>query len=172
MKQYKIDYYKDVGKVLLIFINIYLFFNYVVNTQLTLIEILGLLSAFIILGYFLYKFFDFHRFIKNIRFYLLVILLFIFNVFFFINFIFSGKEVVEKYKFNYTLTSSDTRSNSRKKVISTTIKLNTRKYDDYFFFTTFADYKKIEKNNIVTYTFSMGLFGLRVLKKYEFSKED
>ncbi|WP_027382892.1 hypothetical protein [Epilithonimonas caeni] len=172
MKRYKIDYYKDIGKVLLIFINIYLFFNYVVNTQLSIIEILGLLSAFIILGYFVYKYFDFQKFIKNICFYLLVILPFIFNVFFFINFTFSEKEEVEKYKFDYTLTSSDTSSNPRKKVISTTIKLNTRKYDDYFFFKTFADYKKIEKNNIVTYTFSKGLFGLRVLKKYEFSKED
>ncbi|WP_379967463.1 hypothetical protein [Epilithonimonas sp. UC225_85] len=173
MKQYKIDYYEDVGKVLLVFINIYLFFNYVVHTQLTIIEIFGLLSAFIILGYSIYKFFDFQKFIKNIRFYLLVILPFIFNFFFFINLIFSGKEEVEKYKFDYTLTSSSSRRiPSKKKVISTTIKLHSRKYDDYYFFTTFADYKKIEKNNTVTYTFSKGLFGLKVLKDYKFSKEN
>jgi len=172
MKQYKIDYYKDVGKVLLIFINIYLFFNYVINTQLTIIEILGLLSAFIIFGYFIHKIFDFQKFIKNIRFYLLVILPFIFNIFFFINFKFSGKEEIETYKFDYKLTSSDTRSNPRKKVISTTIKLNTKKYDDYFFFTTFLDYRKIEKSNTVTYTFAKGLFGLRVLKDYHFTEEN
>lgn len=173
MERYKIDYYRDVSKILLILINIYLFFNYVFNTQLTIIKILGLLSAFIISGYFIYKFFDFQIFIKNIRFYLLVILPFIFNIFFFINLKFSGKEEVEKYKFDYTFTSSSSRkSPSKRKVVSTTIKLHSRIYDDYFFFNTFADYRKIEKSNTVTYTFAKGLFGLRVIKDYKFSKEN
>lgn len=43
---------------------------------------------------------------------------------------------------------------------STTIKLETDKYDHYYFYTTFLDYKPLILNQKITYTFAEGFLEL------------
>lgn len=93
-----------------------------------------------------------------------------FNLFFFINFAFSSNPTVEKFSFTHKEEWYD-RSYGRggwEKVAS--IYLPDETYSAYSWFTVFFDFEAMENKREIGYTFEEGFFGLRVLKKHEFTK--
>jgi hypothetical protein len=169
MEQYRKDYYIDIFKVLLIFLNIVTFFNYVTNTQVIFNTILLAYILFSLFGFIIYKVFDIQKTIKNIYVFLLIVLPFIFNSFFFLNYFFSSNPQKENYHFYNTQTDIGPKWDWKSRGNSTTIDLENNAYSDFYFLRTFFDYEKMKWKTEIIYTFEDGLFGLRVLKDYKFS---
>jgi hypothetical protein len=88
------------------------------------------------------------------------------NFLFLVNFVFSHNNTMEKHGF-YCDTQSGTRSSPRQN--TTYIFLKDGMYDEYPGIRYFMDYNMMDGKNKITYTMADGLFGLRVMKDYEFS---
>lgn len=169
MNQYHKDFYADVFKLFLIGINFFLFGKYALNTEISNLGFL-LIFIFLISGSLLtFKLLGLKR-IVNKWIYLIIIVPLLFNAFIFINFTFSKNEISKKYSFSKRSISVGGKYENHRKGVSTTIKMETDKYDHYYFYTTFLDYKPLVNNQKITYTFAEGFFGVRILKSYEFSR--
>lgn len=167
--QYHKDFYADVFKLFLIGINFFLFGRYALNTEISNVGFLLIFICVIFGSLLIFKLLGLKR-IVNKWIYLIIIVPLIFNAFIFINFTFSKNETTEKYSFSKRSISVGGKYQNHSKGVSTTIKLETDQYDNYYFYTTFLDYKPLVHNQKITYTFAEGFFGVRILKSYEFSR--
>lgn len=156
--------------ILSVVFNYYLFFIYTLNTQLTGWVIGAGLLALYTMFFLTIKVNGFHLAPIIRKTIVICGIPTVFNLFFFINFVFSSNPNVEKYAFTHKEEWYD-RSYGRgrwEKVAS--IYLPEGNYSGYSWFTVFFDFEAMESKREITYTFEEGLFGLRVLKKYEFTK--
>lgn len=87
------------------------------------------------------------------------------SMFFLINFLFSGNPVTETYHFQTVMQKS--KHGYRE---TTMIQLDGKKYDAYMGIRIFADMAQMKRTNQITYTIEDGLFGIRVVKDYEFHR--
>jgi len=157
-------------------INLVVLFRYTLNTQLTFLSfalILILLYSLLFLAIRLEtpiikscsKFALYFCFIPGI-----------FNLFFLSNFIFSSNPSTEVYsfvhqKYKYPMPSVG-RSfglKSRELEEQAYIILPNNKYREYPWFRVFLNFEEMQFSREISYTFEDGLWGLRVLKRYEFT---
>lgn len=156
-------------------IHLFLLFRFTLNNQLSIF-------SFIFILVFLYglsiAFFQFKlpgaSKISKIRLNLFIIPT-IFNLFFIANFAFSSHPSKEVYAFEHKVSKYGTGRGyilNPKPVFekSSHIYLENDAYQDYLWFRIFFDYPSMEYKREITYTFEEGLFGIRVLKEYEFTK--
>jgi hypothetical protein len=85
------------------------------------------------------------------------------NLFFGINYVFSRNPVSETYIFG-----REAQQSFRGYQESTTIILERNQYDEYIGIRFFFDYEQMKNSRYITYTFRDGLFGIRVMTKYQF----
>lgn len=85
------------------------------------------------------------------------------NLFLLLNFLISTNETTETYSF-----TNEFQNTNRGLQKTTNITLEGEKYAHFIGIRVFADYESMEKSKTITYNFADGLFGLRVLKSYEF----
>ncbi|MGN6647734.1 MAG: J domain-containing protein [Cytophaga sp.] len=148
----------------IILLNLYIFFNFTLNTQLTIFSI-ALLGLLLYSGaYFFHKILQTNKISKRVLFLLIIPTLF--NIFFLINFTFSSNPEIETYTFVYE------QDIGRRGHISKTsyIHLINDQYEEYHWFRMFFDLNPTNNKSKITYVFEDGLFGLRVLKSYVFSQ--
>lgn len=159
----------DFLRILITGINIYIFFFVIMNTAITFYQFLFSILVYYILLFFLYKKIQ-EIWIKAFGWfdYFGIIIPFIFNSFFFINYYFSSNPKIETYFFlkNPTIGGSKYQSNYAD---STTITLMNGDFQDFYFFRTFPDYTKMQLKNHITMHTEKGFFGFLVLKNYKFS---
>lgn len=150
--------------------NFCLFLVYTLNTQVSVWALGTGLFAIYALFFIFIKFRVFHldRLTRNII--SICLIPTVFNLFFLINFNFSSNPTVEKYSFTHKKVWYDGRFSRGRWEKIASINLPVEEYEEYRWFTVFYDFKAMENKREITYTFEVGLFGLRVLKKYEFTK--
>lgn len=150
-------------------INIIILFRFTLNTQLTFLSLTFILIAFFALTYlaFHFKFSVIKGFSKVGLF--LCLTPSIFNFIFLTNFIFSSNPTTETYSFVHEKVWYSSRLGGRYEKIGY-IDLENDKYEEYNWFRSFFDFDAMNNKSEITYTFEDGLFGLRVLKYYEFTK--
>lgn len=85
------------------------------------------------------------------------------NLFLLLNFLITTNQTTETYLF----TQEVQRMRSRMQK-TTHITLEGDRYADFVGIRIFADYVEMEKSREITYNFADGIFGLRVMKSYEF----
>ena len=91
------------------------------------------------------------------------------NLAFIINYVFSSNQNIEVYSFKHKkIWYSGIRGGSYKKIGY--IYLQDGAYENYHWFRSFYDFDSMKDKKEITYTFEDGLLGVRVLKKYEFTK--
>jgi len=91
------------------------------------------------------------------------------NLFFILNYIFSGNPVKESFSFErikVEVVNPHTYSTSTN--LTTSLILENESYEKYPHIRYFLDYKKVQGKHTITYFFEDGLFGLKVMKEYEF----
>jgi hypothetical protein len=148
---------------LLIFFNIFMIFRYAFNTLLSVLNINLVYFAAISLGV-LASFFVKRKFLKALL--IAGIAPVLVNLFFFLNFIFSAPPVTETYAFTNELQGS-----GRDAERTTNIILDGNKYEDYQDIRIFWDYNKMVSMDSISYQISEGLFGIRVMKSYQFKHD-
>ncbi|WP_051049897.1 J domain-containing protein [Nafulsella turpanensis] len=150
--------------------NLVLFFLFTLNTQLTVWGIgAGLLAIYAL--FFLFLEFRAIHLTPVLRNTISICWIpTIFNLFFLINFSFSSNPVVEKYPFVHKEVWYDGSFSKGRWEKIASIYLPGEQYSEYSWFTVFFDFEAMEHKREITYTFEEGLLGLRVLKKYEFTK--
>ncbi|HCW06494.1 MAG TPA: hypothetical protein DGG95_03905 [Cytophagales bacterium] len=155
----------------LIPLNIYLFVRFTLNTQVTLLT-LGLIFLSLHLLIFLAS--KKLAILKPVSWSIIFLALVptLFNLFFLFNFIFSSNPTIEKYSFVHKTEwyGSRRRHNSGSYQKTSYIDLENNKYEEYPWFRMFLDFEAMQYKSEITYTFEDGLFGLRVLKGFEFTK--
>lgn len=151
--------------LLLTFVNSFVFFIYTLNTQLTFLAIGLILLAIYALTYLAMqnKFYPLNSLPKIFVFVCLIPT--IFNLFSFTNFIFSSNPTLEKYSFVHEMRWYGGRLER-----IAYIDLENGKYSEYPWFRMFYDFDAMKYKSEITYKFEDGIFGLRVLKSYEFTK--
>lgn len=155
--------------LILSLINLYLFFNYTLNTQLTFLTIGLILLTLYALTYFaVQNKSSILNFSKTFVF--LCIIPTTFNLFFLTNFIFSSNPTVETYSFVHEKRWYGGRHSRGRLEKIAYIDLENNKYQDYHWFRMFYDFPAMANKSEITYKFEDGLFGLRVLTTYEFTK--
>lgn len=154
---------KQVHYTLSILVSFYLFFTYTLNTQICTINLLITLISCYVLFFGITQFKTVTKSIKH-KIYMVRIPL-IFNLFFLLNFQFSSNLQVEKYVFKHKYTSSGAYIEKTSNII-----LENNKYTNYPWFRFFLNFTEMKDKEEITYYFERGLFGLRVLKSYEFTR--
>jgi hypothetical protein len=157
--------------LLVLSLNIIIIMNVTLNTQLTLNTIL----LIFILGTSISIYLHF-KYGKNKRMTLIswpLIAFTVLNSFFLTNFVFSNEKEIETYeiKFDKVIYHDHYRYSVKRTyrfVYISKITLPDQKYDEYIWLRVFFPFENIFYYKKITYTFSDGLFGLRVLKSYEF----
>jgi hypothetical protein len=156
--------------------NLIVLFRYTLNTQLTFLSF-----ALILIVLYSLMFLAIRLETPIIKSYSKFALYFcfipgIFNLFFFSNFIFSSNPSTEVYsfvhqKYKYPLPSigRSIGSKSRELEKQAFIILPDNKYQEYPWFRVFLNFDEMQHSSEITYTFEDGLWGLRVLKRYEFT---
>ena len=91
---------------------------------------------------------------------------FLSNSFFLINYFPSTNPVTETYKYKNVVQ----RTNRGQMQETTLINLENDAYKDYQHLRLFFSYEKMSNANTISYHFEDGLFGIRVVKEYEFSR--
>jgi len=150
--------------------NIFVLYRFTLNTQLTIYFlgfILFLLYTLIYLAFY-FKFAVFKKLSKAVLF--LCLAPGIFNLFFLTNFVFSSNKTLEVYSFVHEKRwYVNLHRRGRYEKIAY-IDLQQNKYEAYHTFRVFFDFEAMKDKREITYTFEEGLFGIRVLKHYEFTK--
>lgn len=161
-------------------VNLIFLFRFTLNTQLTfLIFALGLLGCYLLMFLVSKSRLSFINKIPKVGLFLCVTPG-VFNLFFLLNFLFSSNPTSETYSFVHKQEWYGTSPHVRglgKSYPSNThlektayIDLENGKYEEYQWFRMFFDFEAMEYKSEITYNFEDGLFGLRVLKHYEFTK--
>jgi hypothetical protein len=161
--------------VIITVFNLGILFRFTLNTQLTLLGfglILAALYGAFILGYFFLAP-GMKKFSKLGLF--LCVVPGIFNAFFFTNYMFSSSPTQEVYSFThqwrwYGGSISRYRKPRFRLEKTAYIHLENHQYKEYKWFRVFLDFEVMKDKQEITYTFEEGLFGLRVLKGYEFTR--
>lgn len=154
---------RQVHYTLSILFSFYLFFTYTLNTQISTINLLIILISSSFLFFITTKFKTIPKALKH-QVYMIGIPL-IFNLFFFFNFQFSSNTQTEIHLFKHQYNSTDAYAEK-----TSTILLKDNKYTDYSWFRFFLNFSEMRDKHEITYQFEDGLFGLRVLKDYQFTK--
>ena len=151
-------------------VNIWFFFAFTLNTELPLIiAILALVIILIIVftaAYFkppLIKSFPRPAV-------LLCLVPLIFNLFFYINFIFSSNPKTEEYSFIHEMQWYGGFRSPARLERTTFIYLENDMYSQYPWFRMFFNYEAMKDKSEIRYTFEKGFLGCRVLKDYKFTK--
>lgn len=141
-------------------LNLFLVFRIGLNTMITVLTLTAIFAAVMTIGFFVSIFIKsgFHRSMIYLG-----IAPGLVNLFLLCNFLFSTNDVSETYTFNHQLQSS-----SRDWDDDGHIKLKGNKYAEYVGIRLFVDFETMENSGKITYHFADGLFGLRVMKSYEF----
>ena len=165
------NFLQDLLKVFGLILNAFIFFRIVTYT---FVEGWWLFISFIfvmLVGYIVYRQW---RFVINQYQYYLIYLPFIFNLFFLANYLFSSNNRKEIYDYQYGITDvqGDRGPRSSKKGRSTTIHLEGRKYEAYYFPRMFFNYEMMKDKKTITYYLEDGLFGFLVMKDYVFSQSN
>lgn len=150
-------------------VNLFVLFRFTLNTQLTFYSfsfILLVLYSLIYLAFY-FKLPALKKFSKVGLF--LCLTPSIFNLFFLTNFVFSSKKKTEVYSFVHQKRWYGRYPRARLEKIAY-IDLQQNKYEEYHWFRMFFDFDAMKDKSEITYTFEDGLFGLRVLKHYDFTK--
>ncbi len=151
-------------------VNLYALFRYTLNTQLTILSItaslLGLYIVAFIAAY--YKIPILRSLSKTVIFLCLVPTLF--NLFFFTNFIFSSNPTIEKYSFVHEKRWYVGRLSRARLEKIAYIDLENDQYLKYHWFRMFFNFETMKDKKEIAYKFENGLWGLRVLKDYEFTR--
>ncbi|MFI5221750.1 MAG: DnaJ domain-containing protein [Bacteroidia bacterium] len=154
-----------------VLINIILFFRFALNTELPLWAMLGAIIGIYSISFLCYRYYFSAR--KTVSRQILFLLLTpgIFNLFFAINFLFSSNPQIEVYSFVHEKRWYGGGRFNRESYLDKTayIDLPDGKYEQVYWFRMFFDFEAMKFKTEITYTFEDGLFGLRVLKKFEFT---
>lgn len=158
---------------IIILANLFVLLRFTLNTQLTIYSFSIIILVLYALTYFAYRLqlSPLNKVRKSGLF--LCLIPSIFNLFFLINFIFSSNPTTEVYSFVhkqvwYGRYGRYYQTGSFEKIAY--IDLSKNKYEDYHWFRMFFDFGSMVNKSEITYKFEDGLFGLRVLKKYDFTK--
>lgn len=153
-------------------LNLYLLFHISLNAQLSIYAFLLILLGLYALAYLAFlKVAALQKLTKVALFLCCVPTLF--NLFFLTNHAFSSEPNTEVYAFKheeYTNVSRILlffRTSQRK---TSYIHLEGNQYEDYPWFRMFFDFEAMKDKQEISYKFEKGLFGIRVLKSYEFMK--
>ena len=165
------NFLQDLLKVFGLILNAFIFFRIVTYT---FIEVSWLLAGFvsiILIGTIIYRHW---KLPINPYQYYLIYLPFLFNLFFLVNYVFSSNDRNETYDYQYGITDiqGDRGPRSSKKGRSTTIHLEDRKYEAYYFPRMFFNYETMKDKKTITYCLEDGLFGFMVMKDYVFSQSN
>lgn len=148
-------------------LNIFLFLKVVMNTLVPLSISLGLLFASIAGGFALVKFYD--RIPQNAytrSLYAYGLVPGIFNLIFVVNFLFSSGPTTEIYSYRQKRVRI-TSNGSFHYEDSPVMLLEGNAYEDYLGIRFFWGYGPLLEHNKIRYQFEEGLFGLKVMKRYE-----
>lgn len=146
--------------VILIVLNLFLIYRIGLNTLVSFETLVILFAIAISIGYVISRKLK-QKFIQRLV--TFAIAPGLINLFFLFNFLISGNETIETYEFKHELRPY--RGGSQK---TTQIRLKGDKYADFIGIRIFLDYESMEYSRTIAYKFADGLFGLRVLKSYEF----
>jgi hypothetical protein len=151
-------------------VNLFVLFWFTLNTQLTFYSF-----AFILLGLYGLTYLAFHLKLPAIKKFSKVGLFLcltpsIFNMFFLTNFVFSSNATMEVHYFVHEKRWYGGRHSRARLEKIAYIDLANDKYEQYDWFRMFFDFDAMKDKSEITYKFEEGLFGLRVLKQYEFTK--
>lgn len=151
--------------------NIILFFHFTLNTQITILSLVIIISVFYLSIYLSFYFkLNLFKKISKLTVYLCLVPS-LFNLIFLVNFIFSSNPTIEKYTFVHQKIwySRKYSRGSYEKIGYIYLKGN--KYEEYKWFRSFFDFESMMNKNQITYKFEEGFLGLRVLKDYHFSNK-
>ena len=149
-------------------INLFLLFKVTLNTLVPIHIMLSLIISLILIGFFI------SRGSSNLNprkstYLSLVVLPLLFNLFFLLNFLFSSNPVQETYSFTHRLERvRSTRYSTSGMKKTSFIYLGEGNYEEYPWVRLFPNYHKMKYSERITYQFEDGLFGIRVLKSYQF----
>ncbi len=151
-------------------INTILFFLYTLNTQITFLLLCIILFGLYTLVFVLYNMKPsiLRSFSKTSLF--LWLIPSVFNLFFVINSVFSSNPSVEKYSFVHKEEWYGGIYSRERLEKTGFIYLENNAYSQYEWFRMFFNFEAMKDKQEITYVFEDGLFGLRVLKSYEFTK--
>ena len=171
MTEHYRNFLQDLLKVFGLILNAFIFFRIVTYT---FIEVSWLLVGFVfimLIGTIIYRHW---KLPINPYQYYLIYLPFLFNLFFLVNYVFSSNDRNETYDYQYGITDiqGDRGPRSSKKGRSTTIHLEDRKYEAYYFPRMFFNYETMKDKKTITYCLEDGLFGFMVMKDYVFSQSN
>jgi hypothetical protein len=151
-------------------LNLFLFFRFTLNTQAPILWHLVILFSSYLIVYLLFIISKAYKKRLSISIVLIGLSPFLFNLFFFINYISSKNPVVEKYSFAARQEMLGGKYQNPKMEKTTLIYLPQNKYDEYIWFRVFTDIEEMKNKTQVWYRFEDGLFGFRVLKAHEFKR--
>ena len=159
---------KSLRYSVVVFINLLVFFRYTLNTKLptyAIIVILFVLYGIAFLTYHLKPKFGYE--ISKFALYLLFLPT-AFNLPFVINSGFSDNPTTEVYRFSHRERWYGSKATGWRLERIAYIDLTDSKYEEYHWFRMFFDFEAMKFKSEVAYTFEDGLFGVKVLKHYEF----
>ena len=150
MTEHYRNFLQDLLKVFGLILNAFIFFRIVTYT---FIEVSSLLVSFVfgmLIGTIIYRHW---KLPINPYQYYLIYLPFLFNLFFLVNYVFSSNDRNETYDYQYGITDiqGDRGPRSSKKGRSTTIHLEDRKYEAYYFPRMFFNYETMKDKKTITY---------------------
>lgn len=161
---------KTFGYAMAVLLNVWLLGRFSLYTQLTMPQfglIFLALYGLAFLGLY-FKMPFLHKCTKPLL--LLAVVPGFFNLFFVSNFAFSAKPTTEVHAFVHEQAWYASRFGRGRFEKIAVIKLADSKYAEYVWFRVFSDFEAMQYKREITYRFEEGLFGLRVLKAYEFTK--
>lgn len=156
---------------LTILLNLILLFAITLNTQVTSLILFLVFSLSIVTGWLASKYF-----LKQLPAMLAICAsVSVINLFFLLNYSFASNTTTEVYPFAherrwYRVAGPMDPGPHYKLEKIAYIDLPNNKYADYHWFRMFFDFDAMQYDSEITYKFKDGLFGLRVLKQYEFTK--
>ena len=152
-------------------LNAFILFRFTLSSEISTLNfaiILSILffSAFMVSNYISRKIKSISRTLL-----LLCILPSLFNLFFLINYIFATNPTTETYSFVHEKRSYG-RGFSRRPEKIAYINLENNMYQQNHWFRMFSDYESMKNANRISYKFKTGLFGIRILKSFEFTIQE
>jgi hypothetical protein len=156
--------------LLLTSLNLFLFFRYTLNTQASNLWLLIILFSSYLIVYLIFKLTSTYPKKLSIPMLLIGFAPLLFNLFFFVNYVFAKNPVVEKYTFVVKQELLGGKYQNPKMEKTTLIYLPQNKYDEHLWFRLFFDIDALTDKTQVWYRFENGLLGFRVMKAHGFKR--
>lgn len=151
--------------LLLVFLNVYLFFKITLNTLVPTYLLFILFPLAIFLGFFIpYTLKKYDKSLQNFVAFCIAPL--VINLFFVLNYSISFSPKKESYYYQQKMERVSSRRGGSNYQPTSYIYLENDTYSQYMGLRLFFDYAELKNNDQVTYTFETGLFGVRVMKDY------